>query len=56
MKLNAVLAAPTFANWITGQPIDIQSMLWAADGPRCCAIVTTAHLSDEDRQSATSLV
>ena len=56
MKLNAVLAAPTFANWITGQPIDIQSMLWAADGRPRCAIVTTAHLSDEDRQSATSLV
>ncbi len=28
MKLNAVLAAPSFANWITGQPIDIASMLW----------------------------
>ncbi len=56
MKLNAVLAAPTFANWITGQPIDIASMLWAADGRPRCAIVTTAHLSDEDRQSATSLV
>jgi hypothetical protein len=56
MKLNAVLAAPSFANWITGQPIDIQSMLWTADGRPRCAIVTTAHLSDEDRQSATSLI
>lgn len=55
MKLNAVLAAPGFANWITGEPIDIQSMLWSDDKPRC-AVVTTAHLSDEDRQSATSLV
>ena len=33
MKLNAVLAAPTFANWITGQPIDIQSMLSYAHSP-----------------------
>jgi len=56
MKLNAVLAAPSFASWIAGQPIDIQSMLWAPDGRPRCAIVTTAHLSDEDRQSATSLV
>src|SRR5690606_23972913 len=39
-----------------GQPSDIQSMVWAADGRPRCAIVTTAHLSDEDRQSATSLV
>ena len=56
MKLNAILAAPSFANWITGQPIDIQSMLWTPDGRPRAAIVTTAHLSDEDRQSATSLV
>lgn len=56
MKLNAVLAAPSFANWITGQPIDIQSMLWTAEGKPRCAIVTTAHLGDEDRQSATSLI
>ena len=56
MRLNAVLAAPTFANWITGQPIDIASMLWTPDGKPRAAIVTTAHLSDEDRQSATSLV
>ncbi len=56
MKLNAVLAAPTFASWITGEPIDIESMLWTPEGKPRCAIVTTAHLSDEDRQSATSLV
>jgi hypothetical protein len=56
MKLNAILAAPSFANWITGQPIDIQAMLWTPEGKPRCAVVTTAHLSDEDRQSATSLV
>ena len=56
MKLNAILAAPSFANWITGQPIDIQAMLWTPEGKPRAAIVTTAHLSDEDRQSATSLV
>ncbi len=56
MKLNGILAAPGFASWITGQPIDIESMLWAADGRPRCAIVSTAHLSDDDRLSATSLV
>ena len=56
MRLNAVLAAPGFASWITGQPIDIDAMLRTPDGRPRCAIVTTAHLSDEDRQSATSLV
>jgi Bacterial protein of unknown function (DUF853) len=56
MQLNAVLAAPTFQTWITGQPIDIQAMLWTPDGKPRAAVVTTAHLSDEDRQSATSLI
>jgi hypothetical protein len=56
MRLNAVLAAPSFASWITGEPIDIASMLWTPDGKPRCAIVTTAHLSDEDRLSATSLI
>ncbi len=56
MRLNAVLAAPGFQNWISGEPIDIQQMLWGPDGRPRCAVVTTAHLSDEDRQSATSLI
>ena len=56
MRLNGVLAAPSFANWIAGDPIDIQRMLFAEDGSPKCAVVTTAHLSDEQRQSATALV
>lgn len=56
LRLNAVLAAPGFQNWITGQPIDIQSMLWTADGKPRCAVITTAHLSDADRLNATSLI
>ncbi|MFN8124952.1 MAG: DUF87 domain-containing protein [Candidatus Nanopelagicales bacterium] len=56
MRLNAVLAAPGFQSWITGDPIDIQNMLFGADGRARCAVITTAHLSDEDRQSATSLI
>ncbi len=56
MKLNGVLAAPSFQMWITGQPIDIQSMLFGADGKPRAAIITTSHLSDEQRQSAVSLL
>jgi hypothetical protein len=56
MRLNGVLAAPSFANWITGDPIDIQSMLYSAEGTPRCAVITTAHLSDEQRQSATALI
>jgi hypothetical protein len=56
MKLNGLLASPSFATWLTGDPIDIQKMLFTADGKPRCAIITTAHLDDEQRQSVTALV
>ena len=56
MKLNGLLASPAFAAWGAGQPLDIQSLLYAPDGKGRCAIVTTAHLSDEERQFVTSLI
>jgi hypothetical protein len=56
MKLNGLLASPSFASWAMGSPLDIQSLLYTPDGAGRCAIVTTAHLSDEERQFVTSLV
>ena len=47
---------PSFAAWAAGPPLDIQSMLYTQDGTPRCAIVNTAHLSDEERQFVTSLV
>jgi hypothetical protein len=56
MKLNGLLASPAFAAWAAGQPLDIQSLLYTPDNRPRCAIVTTAHLSDEERQFVTSLL
>ncbi len=56
MKLNGLLASPSFAAWAAGPPLDIQSMMFTADGTPRCAIITTAHLSDEERQFVTALV
>ncbi len=56
MKLNGLLASPSFAAWAQGQPLDIDSMLFDAQGRGRCAIVTTAHLSDDERQFVTSLI
>jgi hypothetical protein len=56
MKLNGLLASPSFASWAMGSPLDIQSLLYAPDGRGRCAIVTTAHLSDDERQFVTSLL
>lgn len=56
LKLNGLLASPSFAAWAEGPPLDIGSMLYSPDGKARCAIVTTAHLSDEERQFVTALV
>lgn len=56
MKLNGLLASPSFASWATGEPLDIASMLYGADGRGRCAIITTAHLSDDERQFVTSII
>jgi len=56
MRLNGLLASPSFGAWLNGPPLDIPSMLRTPDGRPRCAIVTTAHLSDQERQFVTTLV
>jgi len=55
LKLNALIASPSFTAWRTGDPLDIESMLWAGDTPRA-AIVYLAHLSDDERQFVVTLI
>lgn len=49
MQLNGLLASPSFAAWMNGPPLDIESLLWKDGRPRA-AIVYLAHLSDSERQ------
>ena len=56
MRLNGLLASPSFAAWMAGPPLDIDALLRTPDGRPRCAIVTTAHLSDQERQFVTTLV
>lgn len=49
MRLNGILAAPSFAPWMEGPPLNIAAMLSTAEGKPSCAIVYLAHLSDEQR-------
>jgi hypothetical protein len=56
MRLNGLLASPSFAGWMNGPPLDIATMLRTPEGKPRCAIVTTAHLDDGERQFATTLV
>ena len=56
MRLNALVASPTFASWTEGAPIDIQSMLYTADGLPRASIFYLAHLAEPERQFVVSLV
>jgi hypothetical protein len=56
MKLNGLLASSAFAAWAEGQPLDIDAMLRSPDGKPSCAIVTVAHLSDQERQFVVSMI
>ncbi|MEP7203123.1 MAG: DUF87 domain-containing protein [Ilumatobacteraceae bacterium] len=56
IRLNGLLASPSFGAWMTGPPLDIASLLRTPDGKPRCAIVTTAHLSDQERQFVTTLI
>ncbi len=49
MLLNNILAAPAFQTWIEGQPLDIPSLLYGADGRPRHSVFYLAHLGDAER-------
>ena len=51
MRLNGLLASPGFAAWLEGEPLDIQSLLYAPDGRPRLSVLSISHLSDEERMS-----
>jgi Helicase HerA, central domain len=56
MRLNNLLASPTFEAWRSGEPLDIERMLRAPDGRPRLSVVYTAHLSDAERLFVTALL
>lgn len=54
LKLNGLLASPSFAAWMDGPPLDIEAMI-GGDQPKA-AIVYMSHLSDEERQFLVTLL
>lgn len=56
MSLNSLLAAPGFASWMEGEPLDIQQILHTPEGKPRLAIFSIAHLSDAERMFFVSLL
>jgi hypothetical protein len=56
MALNSLLAAPGFASWLEGSPLDIARLLYTAEGKPCISIFSVAHLSDAERMFFVTLL
>ncbi len=49
MSLNNLLASPSFAGWLEGQPLDVKSLLYTPTGKPRLSILSIAHLNDAER-------
>ncbi len=56
LDLNNIIASPSFQSWLTGKPLDIQSLLYQPDGRPRVSIFYVAHLSESERQFITTLI
>jgi hypothetical protein len=56
MALNNLLAAPGFAAWLEGEPLDLSRLLYAPSGRPRIAIFSIAHLGDAERMFFVSLL
>jgi hypothetical protein len=56
MLLNGLMAAPSFADWIQGDPLDIDGLLYSPSGKPKVSILYIAHLSEAERQFFVTLL
>jgi hypothetical protein len=56
MQLNGLMASPSFAAWMEGEPLDVQRLLFTDDGRPRAAIVYLPHLGDQERQFIVTLL
>ncbi|HET9693472.1 MAG TPA: hypothetical protein VFP48_03735 [Steroidobacteraceae bacterium] len=56
LRINGLLAAPGFEAWLQGDALDVQSLLYDAQGKPRIAIVSIAHLNDAERMFVVTLI
>ncbi len=56
IALNNLLAAPGFATWMSGDPLDVDSMLYTPEGKPRVSIFSIAHLSEAERMFFVSML
>ncbi len=56
MKVNNLLAAPAFAAWLEGEPLDVGALLRTPEGKPRVSIFSISHLSDAERMFFVTLL
>jgi hypothetical protein len=56
MRLNGLVAAPSFAEWIKGEPLHVDTLLRAPDGRPRASVIYLSHLSDTERVFVVTLL
>jgi hypothetical protein len=56
LRLNGLVASPSFAAWMQGEPLDIDTILRAPDGRPRASVVYMSHLSETERQFVVTLL
>ncbi|GFE78525.1 ATP-binding protein [Steroidobacter agaridevorans] len=56
MSLNNLIASPSFAAWMKGEPLDVQRLLFTADGKPRISVISIAHLGDAERMFVVTLL
>ena len=56
MRLNGLVASPSFSAWLEGPPLDVEELLFDADDRPNAAVISIAHLSDAERQFVVTLL
>ncbi len=56
LALNGLMAAPGFAAWLQGAPLDIDTLLGSGDGRPRHAVMSLAHLDDAQRMFFVTLL
>jgi hypothetical protein len=56
MALNNLIASPSFAPWMKGEPLDVQRLLFGADGKPRISVISIAHLGDAERMFVVTLL
>jgi DNA helicase HerA-like ATPase len=56
LKLNSIIANPSFKSWIEGEALDISNMLYDENGKAKVSIFSISHLNDTQRMFFVSLL